>query len=115
LTIGTGTGAILFYDLRAAKYLRSNQNQGEIMFKTNGGWVVSPIISLILRSLLILIWIFWIRFAQPKQGMDETSQEFPRYAPAIYTHCYDESGTRLFAAGGPLAVERQGNYASLWS
>jgi hypothetical protein len=66
----------------------------------------------ILRSHLILI---WIRFTQSKQGMDETSQEFPRYAPAIYTHCYDESGTRLFAAGGPLAVERQGNYASLWS
>ena len=41
LTIGTGTGAILFYDLRAAKYLRSNQNEGEIIFKTNSGWVVS--------------------------------------------------------------------------
>ena len=25
-----------------------------------------------------------------------------RYFPAIYTHCYDTSGTRLFAAGGPL-------------
>jgi hypothetical protein len=38
-----------------------------------------------------------------------------RYTPAIYTHCYDGSGTRLFAAGGPLAVERRGNYASIWS
>ena len=27
---------------------------------------------------------------------------FSRYFPAIYTHCYDTSGTRLFAAGGPL-------------
>jgi len=25
-----------------------------------------------------------------------------KYTPAIYTHCYDVSGTRLFAAGGPL-------------
>ena len=25
-----------------------------------------------------------------------------KYTPAIYTHCYDTSGTRLFAAGGPL-------------
>ena len=25
-----------------------------------------------------------------------------KYFPAIYTHCYDTSGTRLFAAGGPL-------------
>lgn len=23
-----------------------------------------------------------------------------KYVPAIYTHCYDNSGTRLFAAGG---------------
>jgi len=27
-----------------------------------------------------------------------------KYQPAIYTHCYDDSGTRLFAAGGPLQV-----------
>jgi hypothetical protein len=25
-----------------------------------------------------------------------------KYTPAIYTHCFDSSGTRLFAAGGPL-------------
>ena len=34
--------------------------------------------------------------------------------PAIYTHCYDQSGTRLFAAGGPLAVEHCGNYVALF-
>jgi WD repeat-containing protein 40A len=34
--------------------------------------------------------------------------------PAIYTHCYDHSGTRLFTAGGPLQVGIQGNYASVW-
>ena len=37
------------------------------------------------------------------------------YRPAIYTHCYDESGTRFFAAGGPLAIERKGHYASIWN
>ena len=38
----------------------------------------------------------------------------PKYSPAIYTHCYDTSGTRLFAAGGPLKVEVKGNYIALF-
>lgn len=37
-----------------------------------------------------------------------------KYAPAIYTHCYDPSGTRLFTAGGPLPATLTGNYAGLW-
>ena len=34
--------------------------------------------------------------------------------PAIYTHCYDTSGTRLFAAGGPLQCGLRGNYVGLF-
>lgn len=37
-----------------------------------------------------------------------------KYTPAIYTHCYDASGTRLFTAGGPLPANLYGNYAGLW-
>jgi len=37
-----------------------------------------------------------------------------KYTPAIYTHCYDYSGTRLFSAGGPLPANLCGNYAGLW-
>jgi WD repeat-containing protein 40A len=37
-----------------------------------------------------------------------------KYTPAIYTHCYDSSGTRLFTAGGPLPANLYGNYAGLW-
>ena len=37
-----------------------------------------------------------------------------KYSPAIYTHCYDTSGTRLFAAGGPLQCGLEGNYIGLW-
>ena len=37
-----------------------------------------------------------------------------KYLPAIYTHCYDTSGTRLFAAGGPLQCGLKGNYIGLW-
>lgn len=37
------------------------------------------------------------------------------YSPAVYTHCYDSSGTKLFTAGGPLPASISGNYAALWS
>ena len=37
-----------------------------------------------------------------------------KYLPAIYTHCYDTSGTRLFAAGGPLQCGLRGNYVALF-
>ncbi|CAH8596668.1 unnamed protein product [Dicrocoelium dendriticum] len=33
---------------------------------------------------------------------------------AVYTHEYDPSGTRLFAAGGPIASTYHGNVAALW-
>ena len=36
------------------------------------------------------------------------------YPNAIYTHCYDPSGTKLFTAGGPLPAGLWGNYAALW-
>ncbi len=44
--------------------------------------------------------------------MDGMQQQ--KYMPAIYTHCYDESGTRLFAAGGPLQCGARGNYIGLF-
>jgi WD repeat-containing protein 40A len=34
---------------------------------------------------------------------------------AIYTHAYNPSGTRLFAAGGPLQLSLSGSFAGLWS
>ena len=54
-------------------------------------------------------------FAYLFQASDDSPQQINRYSPAVYTHSYDESGTRLFAAGGPLAVEKKGNYAAVWS
>ena len=91
LTIGTGTGTILFYDLRASKYLSYREFKlGEVVFKTGAGWV-----------------------APEEQHLYQAGGI--RYTPAVYTHCYDETGTRLFAAGGPLAVEKRGNYAAIWS
>lgn len=33
---------------------------------------------------------------------------------AIYSHCYDPSGTKLFTGGGPLTANLYGHYASIW-
>uniref|UniRef100_T1JPI7 DDB1- and CUL4-associated factor 12 beta-propeller domain-containing protein n=1 Tax=Strigamia maritima TaxID=126957 RepID=T1JPI7_STRMM len=97
LTIGTGVGLILFYDIRADKYLgvqSTNNNNGkqetkQIILKATKGWVYQT-----------------DAFREVYNGAE--------YSPAIYTHCYDPSGTKLFAAGGPLPASVQGNYAGLW-
>lgn len=39
------------------------------------------------------------------------NQDLPH---AVYTHQYDELGTRMFVAGGPLPSALYGNYAGLW-
>ncbi|XP_047003169.1 DDB1- and CUL4-associated factor 12 homolog [Schistocerca americana] len=90
LTIGTGVGILMFYDLRAGKYLESNINSSRtVVLKASKGWVFPD---------------------------DEYVDGFQniKYTPAIYTHCYDPSGTRLFTAGGPLPANLDGNYAGLW-
>lgn len=56
--------------------------------------------------------IFFSRSQFPEEEMDGFQQI--KYVPAIYTHCYDASGTRLFAAGGPLPANLVGNYAGIW-
>ncbi|KAK2165867.1 hypothetical protein NP493_1346g00011 [Ridgeia piscesae] len=88
LTIGTGAATIYFYDMIAGKYLELNC--GHPCSLTAGkGWLLH----------------------------DETYQDFfvdQEYPNAIYTHCFDNSGTKLFAAGGPLPAGLWGNYAGLW-
>ena len=38
-------------------------------------------------------------------------QEYPN---AVYSHCYDDSGTKIFVGGGPLPAGLWGNYGGLW-
>lgn len=72
------------------------------------GWYVCIITcNFYFEAICITLFLF--------QASDDSPQQLNRYSPAVYTHCYDESGTRLFAAGGPLAVEKKGNYAAVWS
>ncbi|XP_063245083.1 DDB1- and CUL4-associated factor 12 homolog [Bacillus rossius redtenbacheri] len=90
LTIGTGVGILLFYDLRAGKYLDSSINSSRtVSLKASRGWVFHD-----------------------EDYID--GYQHIKYTPAIYTHCYDSSGTRLFTAGGPLPANLFGNYAGLW-
>lgn len=90
LSVGTGLGVLMFYDLRAGKYLESSINSSRtVLLKTSKGTVF------------------------PDEEFHENGQNL-KYTPAIYTHCYDSSGTRLFTAGGPLPVNLTGNYAGIW-
>lgn len=89
LTIGTGLGMLMFYDLRAGKYLESSINSSRtVVLKASRG------------------------FVYPEEDIDGAQNV--KYVPAIYTHSYDSSGTRLFTAGGPLPATLTGNYAGLW-
>ncbi|CAD6240953.1 GSCOCG00009024001-RA-CDS [Cotesia congregata] len=90
LTIGTGLGMLMFYDVRAQKYLESSINSNRtVVLKASKGYVFPD-----------------------EEFMDGVQNV--KYTPAIYTHCYDASGTRLFTAGGPLPANFYGNYAGLW-
>jgi len=93
LTIGNGQGVILFWDLRAHKFLESTMNTNRaVTLKSSRGWVQ--------------------RDDHYVQNME--MQGVQKYSPAIYSHCYDTSGTRLFAAGGPLQIGLKGNYIALF-
>lgn len=88
LTIGTGQGSVYFYDVRAEKYLELFCG-ASVQLEAGVGWL----------------------------NHDDTYHDFfvgHEYPNAIYTHCYDPAGTRLFTAGGPLPAGLYGNYAALW-
>ncbi|KAJ8338739.1 hypothetical protein SKAU_G00355250 [Synaphobranchus kaupii] len=101
VTVGTGQGSLLFYDIRAQRFLedpssptcgyRQRPGEGILKLSTGKGWL----------------------------NHDETWRSYfsdiSSFPNAVYTHCYDSSGTKLFVAGGPLCSGLHGNYAGLWS
>ncbi|KAJ0023590.1 hypothetical protein NQD34_003489 [Periophthalmus magnuspinnatus] len=100
VTVGTGQGSLLFYDIRAQRFLenplfsggyRKGLSEGVLKLTTGKGWL----------------------------NHDETWRSYfsdiHSFPNAVYTHCYDQSGTKLFVAGGPLCSGLHGNYAGLWS
>ncbi|KAG8549875.1 hypothetical protein GDO81_019493 [Engystomops pustulosus] len=99
ITVGTGQGSLLFYDIRAQRflddstsYLNGANSKGEILKLTTGkGWLNHN--------------DMWRNYFS----------DIDCCPNAVYTHCYDSSGTKLFVAGGPLPTGLHGNYAGLWS
>jgi len=63
--------------------------------------------------MIIFFLIFFASLTQNPEDQELMHQS--EYNPAIYTHQYDHSGTRLFTAGGPLPASLRGNYAGLWT
>lgn len=96
LTIGTGQSNVLFVDTRMYRYIEVEPQFISMM-------VEPP--SLRNKSYL-----------QCSPGwMTPTDQNFiDDFNPAVYTHCYDPTGLKLFTAGGPLPASLKGGYAALW-
>ncbi|KAM9213000.1 DDB1- and CUL4-associated factor 12 isoform 2-T2 [Leptosomus discolor] len=103
ITVGTGQGSLLFYDIRAQRFLdekppracygqKQKLGGGEILKLTTGKG--------------------WLNHDETWRNYFSDINFFPN---AVYTHCYDSSGTKLFVAGGPLPSGLHGNYAGLWS
>ena len=121
LSIGTGIGTVLFYDLKTNHFLKYsdygvdyvpqapkhtsenlNMNRNEdasspandidqVKFQTNRGWLM-----------------------RNETYYENLPYIYPDSSHAIYSHSYDPSGTKLLTAGGPLTVNLYGHYVAVW-
>ncbi|XP_060617156.1 DDB1- and CUL4-associated factor 12 [Anolis sagrei] len=101
ITVGTGQGSLLFYDIRAQRFLDEKPPHSCCTSKLGG----SEILKLSTGK-------GWLNHDETWRNYFSDISFFPN---AVYTHCYDSSGTKLFVAGGPLPSGLHGNYAGLWS
>ncbi|XP_066212951.1 DDB1- and CUL4-associated factor 12-like protein 2 [Saccopteryx leptura] len=101
ITVGTGHGSLLFYDVRAQKFLEERASASlESSLGPTG------------RKLRLTCSRGWLNHDDLWVNYFGGMEEFPN---AIYTHCYNWPEMKLFAAGGPLPSGLHGNYAGLWS
>ncbi|KAF1415616.1 DDB1- and CUL4-associated factor 12, partial [Spheniscus magellanicus] len=103
ITVGTGQGSLLFYDIRAQRFLDEKPPRACYRQKQKLGG--SEILKLTTGK-------GWLNHDETWRNYFSDINFFPN---AVYTHCYDSSGTKLFVAGGPLPSGLHGNYAGLWS
>ncbi|KAF2983433.1 hypothetical protein EK904_000784 [Melospiza melodia maxima] len=103
ITVGTGQGSLLFYDIRAQRFLEEQPPRACYGQKQKLGG--SEILKLTTGK-------GWLNHDETWRNYFSDINYFPN---AVYTHCYDSSGTKLFVAGGPLPSGLHGNYAGLWS
>lgn len=111
LTIGTGNGNILFYDVRNHQFLLDN-SKNEAKLVASKGFVVRDAMFFFVAISLKLNVI--VLFQREDESYFDAYYNID-YSPAIYTHCYDSSGTKIFSAGGPLPASLSGSYAAIWS
>ncbi|XP_061872839.1 DDB1- and CUL4-associated factor 12-like isoform X3 [Colius striatus] len=103
ITVGTGQGSLFFYDIRAQRFLDEKPPRACYGQKQKLGG--SEILKLTTGK-------GWLSHDETWSNYFSDINFFPN---AVYTHCYDSSGTKLFVAGGPLPSGLHGNYAGLWS
>ncbi|EGW05237.1 WD repeat-containing protein 40B [Cricetulus griseus] len=101
ITVGTGHGSLLFYDIRAQKFLEERSATGPDFFPAPSG-----------RKLKLTCGSGWINQDDLLENYVAGVEDFPN---ALYTHCYNWPEMKLFVGGGPLASGLHGNYAGLWS
>uniref|UniRef100_A0A8C0A858 DDB1- and CUL4-associated factor 12 beta-propeller domain-containing protein n=1 Tax=Bos mutus grunniens TaxID=30521 RepID=A0A8C0A858_BOSMU len=101
VTVGTGHGSLLFYDIRAQKFLEEKVSDSQHSSPRPTG-----------RRFRLICGRGWL--SQDDLQMNDLSAlgELPN---ALYTHCYNWPEMKLFVAGGPLPSNLRGNYAGLWS
>ncbi|GAB1611029.1 DDB1- and CUL4-associated factor 12-like [Argonauta hians] len=87
ITLGTGLSVVIFLDLRTKQFLEAPSGK-HCQLVVGEGWTNKEYRSPMMRSC---------------------------YSNSIFTHKYDDTGVRLFTAGGPMPSDMQGNYAAIWS
>uniref|UniRef100_A0A8C4TEF3 DDB1 and CUL4 associated factor 12 n=1 Tax=Erpetoichthys calabaricus TaxID=27687 RepID=A0A8C4TEF3_ERPCA len=100
ITVGTGQGSLLFYDIRAQRFLEDPDGVGCNHKRMPGEGILKLTTG---RG--------WLNHDETWRSYFSDINFFPN---AVYTHCYDASGTKLFVAGGPLPSGLHGNYAGIW-
>ncbi|XP_012520296.1 PREDICTED: DDB1- and CUL4-associated factor 12-like protein 2 [Propithecus coquereli] len=101
ITVGTGHGSLLFYDIRAQKFLEERALASPDSSPGCAG-----------RKLKLTCGRGWLNQDDLWVNYFGGIGEFPN---ALYTHCYNWPEMKLFVAGGPLPSGLHGNYAGLWS
>lgn len=100
VTVGTGYGSLLFYDIRAQEFLEQRSLASPDMFPVPSG-----------RKLKLTCGSGWINQNDYLENY-AAGVDCPN---SLYTHCYNWPEMKLFVGGGPLASGLHGNYAALWS
>lgn len=95
LSYGTGHGTVNFHDMRQQmKFAKCKHYVSS--------WGLLP------------AWTNQLVLAQDRPRWTGYPDEYCRAPAACYSHAWDPSGTKLWTAGGPLAVGMKGCYLALW-